>query len=96
MVYAKVENHDDGPLGPGTNARAGIVVPKREIPLAVDRNAVKRKLRHLLAGRLADVPTGTRVVVRGLRSSSKMTSQELAGYLDRALSSALKKEAARG
>ncbi len=46
-------------------SRAGFVVSKA-VGNAVRRNRVKRQLRHLVAGRLADAPFGLDVVVRAL------------------------------
>jgi ribonuclease P protein component len=50
---------------PDTISRAGFVVSKA-VGGAVTRNRVKRRLRHLVAARLADQTTGVDVVVRAL------------------------------
>ncbi len=79
--------------------KAGIIVGKRQIPRAVDRNRVKRRLRHLLADRLTQntigggttdgaatsLPPGSRIVVRALGPTKKMSSAQLADNLDRLL-----------
>lgn len=96
MVYVKIAAPDDSSLELEATTQAGIVVPKREVARAVDRNRVKRRLRHLLAARLSTVPSGTRIVVRALRGCTNMTSDELAEYLDRGLRASLQKEIARG
>lgn len=79
----------DGPPGsaptPG-RARAGLVVP-RSVGPAVSRNRVKRRLRHLLATRLADLSPGSDVVVRALPSAGSAGGPALARALDRALRS---------
>ncbi|PZU43886.1 MAG: ribonuclease P protein component [Arsenicicoccus sp.] len=68
--------------------RAGLVV-SRAVGNAVVRNRVSRRLRHLLAGRLTEVPPGTEVVVRALRPAATASSAELADALDHALGKAL-------
>jgi ribonuclease P protein component len=70
------------------SARAGFVVP-RSVGPAVVRNAVRRRLRHLLRERLVDVPAGTDVVVRVAPAAARASSEELAGALDTALRRAL-------
>jgi len=72
----------------GLPPRAGLVV-SRSIGSAVVRNTVKRRLRHLLASRLADLPPGTDVVVRALPAAATATSARLGEALDRALDRAL-------
>jgi ribonuclease P protein component len=57
------------------SARAGFVVSKA-VGNAVTRNRVKRRLRHLAAGRLSSVPFPVDVVVRALPAS---TTADLAG-----------------
>ncbi len=72
-------------LGTGTGqTRVGFVVSKAVGP-AVDRNRVKRRLRHLMRDRLSAVPAGSRVVVRALPSASTRSSVSLADQLDAAL-----------
>ena len=65
-------------------ARAGFVVSKAVGP-AVVRNRVKRRLRHLVAGRLDRLPAGTVLVVRALPPASGASSADLARDLDAAL-----------
>jgi ribonuclease P protein component len=65
-------------------ARVGFVVPRAVGP-AVTRNLVKRRLRHVMAPRLAQLPAGSRVVVRALPASAGATSAALDAALRRAL-----------
>jgi ribonuclease P protein component len=69
-------------------ARVGFVV-SRAVGPAVVRNRVLRRLRHLMAERLAGLPTGSRVVVRAFPSAAGVSSAGLADALDRALGQAL-------
>lgn len=68
--------------------RAGLVVSGR-IGSAVVRNTVKRRLRHLLASRLAGLPAGTDVVVRALPAAATASSARLGDALDVALARAV-------
>lgn len=68
-------------------ALVGFVVSKA-VGGAVQRNQVKRRLRHLMQDRLASLATGELVVVRALPAASGASSVELAADLDRALRSA--------
>ncbi|MFC6239710.1 ribonuclease P protein component, partial [Longivirga aurantiaca] len=79
---------------PGQSPRAGFVVSKA-VGGSVVRHAVARKLRHLMAPRLGDLPVGSSVVVRALPDSARATSVELAVDLDGALASALRKASLR-
>jgi ribonuclease P protein component len=58
---------------------------------AVVRHRVARRLRHLLAARLAELPAGARIVVRALPAAAASTSAELADDLDAGVRSALRK-----
>lgn len=77
----------DSSAAPVQAARAGLVV-SRAIGSAVTRNGVKRRLRHLLASRLAALPVGTQLVVRALPGSGAASSAALAAALDAALARA--------
>jgi ribonuclease P protein component len=68
---------------PGAS-RVGFVVG-RSVGGAVVRNRVQRRLRHLMAARLAELPTGTWVVVRALPTAAGADSARLGAELDRAL-----------
>jgi ribonuclease P protein component len=65
-------------------ARAGFVVPKA-VGKAVDRNKVRRRLRHLIREHLAGLPAGAAVVVRALPGAADREYRELAADLDAAL-----------
>ncbi len=65
--------------------RVGFVV-SRAVGPAVTRNQVKRRLRHLVRGRLADLPPDSMLVVRALPAAATASSVELAAELDRSLS----------
>jgi ribonuclease P protein component len=62
----------------------GFVV-SRGIGTSVDRNRVKRRLRHLMRPRLGDVPVGSRIVIRALPAARDAASETLAADLDEAL-----------
>lgn len=83
-MHARVPQQDGG-HAPVT---AGFVVSKA-VGTAVVRNRVKRRLRHLVAERLAGMPPGTRLVVRALPSAAATDAAGLAIDLDRALERAL-------
>jgi ribonuclease P protein component len=74
----------DGTDSDGTPAQAGFIVA-RSVGGAVVRNRVRRRLRHLLAPRLATLPPGTRVVVRALPPAATATSDQLGAALDQAM-----------
>jgi len=71
-VLTSTDPHSAG--GEASPVRAGFVVSKAVGP-AVVRNRVKRRLRHLVAARLADLPAGSLVVVRALPPRGQRTSR---------------------
>lgn len=77
-LVAHVVPNTDGPTS------VGFVVSK-SVGSAVDRNRVKRQLRHLMRLRMHGLPPGCRVVVRALPASSSAGSATLAEHLDAAL-----------
>ena len=91
VVYLRIPA---GEVPAGEPAVAGVVVGKKQVRHAVDRNRVKRRLRHLLADVLPTLPPGSRLVVRGLGPAASMTSTELRAALDRSLAAARRKQAA--
>ncbi|SHL64565.1 ribonuclease P protein component [Actinacidiphila paucisporea] len=72
------------PGGSTPPARAGFVVSKA-VGGAVQRNRVKRKLRHLVRARLSLLPPGSLVVVRALPDAGNADHAQLALDLDAAL-----------
>ena len=64
--------------------RAGFVVSKA-VGNAVQRNLVKRRLRHLVRDRLSLLPPGSLVVVRALPGAGAADHLSLARDLDAAL-----------
>jgi ribonuclease P protein component len=76
--------------------RAGFVVSKA-VGGSVVRHRVTRRLRHLVQPHLADLPIGTRLVVRALPPAATASSAELAEDLDAGLRAARRKiDAAKG
>ncbi|MFF4339503.1 ribonuclease P protein component [Kitasatospora sp. NPDC001540] len=72
-------------------ARAGFVVSKAVGP-AVVRNAVKRRLRHLVRERLSRLPAGSLIVVRALPAAATAPYPDLGHDLDAALRRLLRSE----
>ncbi len=81
---------------PGTDGvtSVGFVVSKA-VGNAVVRNRVKRRLRHLTAARIDDVPAGSRIVVRARPSAAAATSAQLDEQLGSALERTVAHEAWR-
>jgi ribonuclease P protein component len=73
--------------------RAGLVVSKA-VGGSVVRHRVSRRLRHLLAPRLGELPAGSMLVVRALPPSADATSAELGDDLDAGLRGVLRKAGA--
>jgi ribonuclease P protein component len=68
----------------GRVTSVGFVV-SRGVGTSVDRNRVKRRLRHLMRPLLADVPVGSRIVIRALPAARDAASATLAVDLDESL-----------
>jgi ribonuclease P protein component len=68
-------------------ARAGFVV-SRAVGGAVVRNKVRRRLRHLVRERLAELRAGTTLVVRALPGAATASYRQLGLDLDGALATA--------
>jgi ribonuclease P protein component len=79
---------------PARPPRAGFVVSKA-VGGAVDRNRVKRRLRHLVRSRLGDLPPGADLVIRTQPGAAGRSSSQLAADLDAALAAALRPRARR-
>jgi ribonuclease P protein component len=81
VVLSPRVSETDGPTS------VGFVVSKA-VGSAVERNRVKRRLRHLMRDRIASLPPGSRVVVRALPPSQSAGSATLGEHLDAALARA--------
>lgn len=68
-------------------SRAGFVVSKA-VGNAVVRNKVRRRLRHLVRERLAELPAGSTLVVRALPAAAETSYARLGADLDAALAAA--------
>jgi ribonuclease P protein component len=68
----------------GGPVSVGFVVSKA-VGSAVQRNRVKRRLRHLMRDRLDRLPPGAHVVVRALPAAGGADSTTLGSHLDAAL-----------
>lgn len=71
-------------------ARAGFVVA-RTVGTATVRNRVKRRLRHLVRERLAELPPAALLVVRAQPGAATAAYAELGAELDRCLRKCLAK-----
>ena len=71
---------------PGTRSEpiVGFVV-SRAVGGATTRNLVRRRLRHAVAPRIADLQPGSRLVIRALPAAATASYTELALDLDSAL-----------
>jgi len=87
------ENHAEPGVAAAV-ARAGFVVPKA-VGAAVQRNKVKRRLRHLVRERIGRLPAGTDLVVRALPIAADRSYQGLSSDLDAALAAARRKKPPR-
>jgi len=76
----------------GRSARAGVIVGRRVGP-AVQRNLVKRRIRHLLAARVPQLPDGSLIVVRVLPEAGPAGFAALGAALDSALAALLPRAA---
>lgn len=75
--------------------RIGFVVG-RGVGGAVTRNTVRRRLRHLIKGRLDELPADALVVIRALPPAGAASSAALATELDAALERLLSKNIESG
>lgn len=63
--------------GENRSPLVGFVVPKKAIPKAVDRNRIKRQLRHICATEIAWFPENTITVIRVLKEAKAQNSELL-------------------
>jgi ribonuclease P protein component len=97
VAHVPVDGHLDLPAEGGSvdmpvaraTPRVGFIV-SRAVGSAVVRNAVKRRLRHLVRDRLDRLPAGALVVIRALPPSATASAAELAADLDASLERALR------
>ncbi len=75
-----------------TDSSVGFVVSKA-VGGAVQRNQVKRRLRHLMRERVAEFSVPQWIVVRALPPAATASSEELGVQLDRALTRAMERTA---
>ncbi|MFH8793962.1 ribonuclease P protein component [Streptomyces sp. NPDC017941] len=87
LLVVHLRSRATDPHVPGESlppTRAGFVVSKA-VGGAVVRNKVKRRLRHLMRDRVAQLPPGSLVVVRALPGAGDADHAQLARDLDAAL-----------
>lgn len=87
LVVHMSDQSDSGTL-------VGFIVPKKVLPHAVDRNLVRRRLRHLMATRLEQIQ-GRKIAIRVLPGVREANFQQLGQALDTALGKAAKKAEAK-
>jgi ribonuclease P protein component len=87
VVHLTVPDPTGTKPAPASPARAGFVVSKA-VGVAVVRNLVRRRLRHLVRDRLTVLPAGTTLVVRALPDAAGRGYAELGADLDAALAAA--------
>lgn len=90
LRYPQTQSDQDQSIRNAT--KVGIIVGKKQIPRAVDRNLVKRRLRHIMRGKIANCPPGSRVVVRALAPCATMSFADLDAAVDRSLKKASARE----
>lgn len=84
VVHLSVAEPDESP-----RPRAAGFVVARPVGVAVDRNRVRRRLRHLVRDRLDRLPPGAHLVVRANPAAAAASLAVLAAQLDRALDKVL-------
>lgn len=68
-----------------TQPLVGFVVPKRELALAVDRNRVERRLRHLMREIIGQLASNSLTVIRVKHAAKYATYDQLRHSLHTAL-----------
>ncbi len=69
----------------------GFIVPKKQIKKAVERNRLKRQIRHIIAEKIEKIPLGVKIVIRVLSDAKNKTSYELEKIIDKSLEKAKEK-----
>lgn len=69
------------PLEELSGGKLGLIVAKRELPRAVDRNLLKRRLREIMRPKMASYSPGTTVVIRVFAASLTLPFNELEDQL---------------
>jgi ribonuclease P protein component len=77
------------------DVQVGFVV-NRAVGTAVTRNRLRRRLRHAVRARLADLSPGTRLVVRVTPAAGRLPGTALVDQLDTALDRLLRRSAGVG
>jgi ribonuclease P protein component len=90
LLVVHVVSHDSPDA-----VRVGFVVG-RSVGNSVVRHRVQRRLRHLCSERIADLPSGSDVVVRALPRAAGATYAELGAALDRCLQRSLRPPTRQG
>jgi ribonuclease P protein component len=85
---AESASGDSPHSSPDTPTRVGFVV-SRGVGGAVVRNRLRRRLRHLVRDRLAQLPSRSMIVVRATPAAATATTPDLAATLDRLLGRAI-------
>lgn len=69
----------------GNAPLVGFVAAKRQLPLAVDRKLVQRRLRHLMRAQVGQMRPGALAVIRILGEARTASYAQLSASLNRAL-----------
>ncbi|SNT15100.1 ribonuclease P protein component [Rhodococcoides kyotonense] len=75
VVHAFARDDEASVVGPGA-ARFGLIVSKAVGP-AVTRHRVARRLRHICATMMLDVPATSDIVIRALPGAADSSSRDL-------------------
>jgi ribonuclease P protein component len=85
VVHAAIADRAQGETGAvPTHPLVGFIVG-RSVGNAVTRNRLRRRLRHVMASRLDQLPPGARLVVRATPSAAQRSFDGLSSSVDRAL-----------
>ncbi len=76
--YATGQSEHEAPL-------VGFAVPKRQLPRAVDRKRVSRRLRHLMRDYVGDLPAGSLMVISVKAPAKDASSAALRESLEKGL-----------